>query len=94
MLKQNAATTHAHMLVLAQCLMKNQNVLTEGGAIFENTYGCAKQYLCATTLRLISVFCAKTIIFVDNFIGAPRYGKDLLVGITEFEKQHLKRKIK
>ena len=41
-LKQNSATTHAHMLVLASFLMKKQRIITGGGTILQNMDDCAK----------------------------------------------------
>ena len=73
-LKKNAATTYVHMIVLAQCLMKKM-VLIEGGTIFDNTDGCAKQYQCATDLHVISAFCANKNICIHQAIGSPGYGK-------------------
>ena len=74
------------MLVLDQCLTEKQNVLIEGGTIFKNIYGCAKQYRCATGLHLISLFCAKTNVCVDRLIGAPGYGIDIADGIDLCDK--------
>ena len=73
------------MLVLAQCLMEKTNVLIEGGTIFDNTDGCAKQYRCATALHFLSVFCSNKKVCIDRAIGAPGHGKDLVDGLNARE---------
>ena len=77
------------MLVLAQCL-KKKNLLTEGGTIFEDTDGCAKQYRCTTAIHLLSVFYARKNGCIDKAIGAPGHDKGLLDGINACYKQYLK----
>ena len=84
-LKQNSATTHSHMLVLAQFLMENKYVLTEGDTIFNNTDGCSKQYQCSTALHFLSVFCSNKKVCIDRAIGAPGHGKDLVDGLNARE---------
>ena len=93
-LRENAATAHVHMLVLDQFLIGKQNVLIEGGTIFNHIDGCAKQYLCATALYLISIFCAKKCFCVDREIGAPINGKYLVGGLNACYKQYMKRYMK
>ena len=88
--RKNSATTHAHMLVLDQFLMEKQNKLIEGGTIFDNTYGCAKQYQFSTDLHLISIFCANNYFCIYQAIGAPGNGKYLVDSLNECDKQHLK----
>ena len=53
--KQDAATTTAHSKRLIS-LLKNEKVLkTSLSTIWENTDGCAEQYICASALYLMSV---------------------------------------
>ena len=78
------------MLVLVEHLMNIEQVLTDGGCIFDNTDGCAKQYRCATALYLLSVLCASKNVSIDRAIGAPGHGKDLVDGINAVNKQYLK----
>ena len=54
--KQDAATTTAHNKKTIE-LLKEQKVLTSTLiTIWENTDGCAEQYICASALYLMSVF--------------------------------------
>ena len=51
---QNAASAHCHMRVLIYDLKKSQ-ILLDGQTMFDNTDECAKQYICATAIHLISM---------------------------------------
>jgi hypothetical protein len=86
---QNAATTYCHMEVLILYL-KNQSALKEGGYMFDNTDGCAKQYRCATALHLLSMLSVKHNITIDRAVAAPGHGKDLIDGLNAVDKMYLK----
>jgi hypothetical protein len=86
---QNAATTYFHMEVLVKYLLK-EAVLKEGGYMFDNTDGCAKQYRCATALHLLSMLAVKYKIVIDRAICAPGHGKDLIDGLNAVDKMYLK----
>ena len=70
-----------------------KNVLIEGGTIFDNTDGCAKEYRCATALHLLSIFSTK-MFCIDRAIWAPGHGKYLVDALNSCDKQHLKRYMK
>ncbi len=76
---QNAAITYFHMEVLILYL-KNQSAVKKHGYMFDNTYGCTKQYHCATTLHLLSMLSVKHNITNDQAVAAPGHGKDLIDG--------------
>ena len=53
--KKYAATTTAHSKILIE-LLKEKKVLTSTlSKIWENTDGCAEQYICASSIYLVSV---------------------------------------
>ena len=53
--KQDAVTTTAHRKLLIE-ILKEKKVLTSTlSTIWENTDGCAEQYICASALYLMSV---------------------------------------
>ena len=74
--------------------MGKQNSLIEGGTIFNNTDGCAKQYRCAAALHFISIFCDNKDFCIDRAIGAHVHDKDLVYGLNACDKQHMKLYIK
>jgi hypothetical protein len=82
---QNAATTYFHIEFLLWFL-KSKLVLREGGYVFDNTYGCAKQYRCATSLYLLSMLSGKHNITIDQAVAALGHGKDLIDGLNAVDK--------
>ena len=80
--KQDAATTTAHSKRLIE-LLKEQKVLTSTlSTIWENTYGCAEQYICASALYLMSVLYQCFSIIIDRGISATGYVKEVVNGLN------------
>ena len=88
--KQDAATTHAHMLVLFTEL-KEIGELCAGLTVWDDTDGCGKQYRCGTALYLLSVLAGRFGIVIDRAIGAPGHGKDIVDGLNATDKVYLKK---
>ena len=57
--------------------------------IWENTDGCAEQYICASALYLMSVMSQCYLVIIDRGIIAPRNGKDFLSGINVVDKRYI-----
>ena len=73
--KQDAASTTAHSKRLISFL-KDKNLLTIPlSTIWTNTGDCAEQYICASSLYLISVMSQCYSITIDRGISAPGHGK-------------------
>jgi hypothetical protein len=87
---QNAVSTHCHMRVLIEHLKKNGTFL-DGHTMFDNTDGCAKQYRCATAICLLSMLATEFNITINQSVGAPGHGKDLVDGLNACDKQYLKK---
>ena len=73
--KQDAAITTAHSKRLISLLDRKKVFTTSLSTIWENTDGCAEQYICASALYLISVMSHCYSIIIDRGISAPGHGK-------------------
>ena len=88
-IKQDSATTTAHIKLLIS-LPNNKRVLTTSlSTIWENTDGCAEQYRCASALYLMSVMSQTYSIIIDRGISAPGHGKKLVDGLNAFDKRYI-----
>ncbi len=90
--KQDASTTHAHMLVLLEYLFEN-NVMKIGSTEWQDTDGCGKQYRCGTALYLLSLLASQKHVVIDRAIEAPGHGKDIVDGLNATDKRFLKGKM-
>ena len=57
--------------------------------IWENTDGCAEQYICATALYLMSVLSQSHSIIFDQDIIALGHGKEVVEGINAIDKRYM-----
>ena len=71
--KQYAATTNSHSNRFIELLKKK--LMSALITIWENTDGCAEQYICATSLCLMLVLSQRHSIIFDRGISAPGHGK-------------------
>ena len=60
--------------------------MTNKSNIWENKYGCAYQYICATALYLLSMLYHPYNILSDHGDGAPGHGKDVVYGFNNTDK--------
>ena len=80
--KQDAVTTTAHSKSLIE-LLKNQKKLTSTlSTIWENTDGCADQYICASSLYLMSFLSQRHSIIMYWVIIALGHRKEVVGGIN------------
>ena len=87
--KQDDCTTTAHSKRLIS-LLKDKKILTISlSKIWENTGGCAEQYRCASALYLMSVMYQCCSIIIDWVISAPRHGKEVVDGLSDFDKRYI-----
>ena len=87
--KQDAVTTTANSKQLTS-LLKNKQVLTTSlSTIWENTDGCAEQYICASVLYLMSVISHIYSLIIDRGISAPRHGKEVVDGLNAVDKRYI-----
>ena len=78
MSKQDASTTHAHLICLLNKLCGTGEVKTRKTTILDHSDGCSKQYRCGTALYLLSVLSSQFGVAIDRMIGAPGHGKDVV----------------
>ena len=57
--------------------------------IWENTGGCAEQYICATALYLMSVLSQRHSIIFDRGISAPGHDKDVVDSLNAIYKRYI-----
>ena len=57
--------------------------------IWENTDGCAEQYICDTALYLMSVLSQRHSIIFDRDISALGHGKEVVDGLNAIEKRYM-----
>ena len=79
--KQDAATTTVHSKFLIE-LFKKKVLTSTLSTIWENTDGCAEQYICASALYLMSVLSQCHSIIIDRGISAPLHGKEVVGGLN------------
>jgi hypothetical protein len=94
MSKQDASTTHAHLVCLLTKICVTGEVRTKTTTILDHSDGCSKQYQCGTALYLLSVLSSQFGITFDRMIGAPGHGKDVVDALNATTKKHLKQKMR
>ena len=71
-------------------IAQNEKVLkTSLITIWENTDGCAEQYICASALYLMSVMSQTYSLIIDRGISAPRHGKEVVDGLNAVDKRYI-----
>ena len=58
--------------------------------VWEDTYGCAKQYICALTIYLITVLSYSYGIIIYRKINSPGHGNNVVDGLNAMDKRYLK----
>ena len=90
--RQDASTTIAHMMKMMDKLKLNNQDINES-TIWESTDKCSKQYRCGSALHFLSYISCKYKIIIDQMIGAPNHGKDLIDSINTSDKRYVKGKM-
>ena len=87
--KHDAATTTEHSNHLIALLTDKKVLTTYLSKIWENTDGCAEQYICASALYLMSGMpqCYSVIIYWG--ISAPGNRKEVVDGRNSFDKRYI-----
>ena len=63
--------------------------MSELSTIWENTDGCSDQYICATSLYLMSVLSQRHSIIFDRIISATGHGKEVVDGLNAIGKRYM-----
>ena len=87
--KQDAVTTTSHSKRVIELLKEQKLLLSTLSKIWENTDGCAEQYICSSALYLVSVLsqCHSIIIYLG--ICAPVHGKEVVGGLNSIYKRYI-----
>ena len=85
--RQDAATTHAHMWVLLDLLMRGTKELIAGAVLYDDTDGCGKQYRCAKALYLLSLLSSVFGVAIDRIVEwtSDPYTLQADVELTEYK---------
>jgi hypothetical protein len=96
MSKQDASSTHAHLICLLNKLCATGEIKAQGRktTILDHSDGCSKQYRCGTALYLLSVLSSQFGVTVDRMIGAPGHGKDVVDALNATTKKYIKQKMR
>jgi hypothetical protein len=86
--RQDASTTYEHIDRLVHQLL-DRKLLKRGATFFTDTDGCCKQYRCGNSIYLNSLLSSDHGIVIDQAIGAPGHGKDIVDGINATDKRYL-----
>ena len=85
---QDAYNLHAHMVHL---FFKESVILVSGmSVVWEDTAGCAKQYVCALSKYLITLLSCSYGIIVDRAINAPGHRNNVVDGLNATYRGYLK----
>ena len=87
--KQDSSTTNAHIKRIIEFLKQRNIVLNKLSTIWENIYGCAEHYICATALYLMSIFSLEFYVIIDRGISAPGYGREVVYGLNTTDKRFI-----
>ena len=85
--KHDAATTTENSKIFISFLKEEKVMTTSFSTIWENTDGCAKQYICVYALYLMSVISQCYSIIIDQGISAPGHGKKVVHGLNDVDKR-------
>ena len=87
--KQDYATTIAHSKRLIQLSKERKLLASSLSTIWENTDGCAEQYICASELYLLSFMSQCYSVIIDSSISATGHGKEVVDGINDIAKCYI-----
>ena len=76
--KQDAVTTSAHIKQTLEMLKKRIFMVSGISTIWDNTYGCAEHYRCATALYLLSMLLQYFNIIINFGISAQGYVREVV----------------
>ena len=80
--KQDSSTTSARTKCIIEVLQNRTVLFSYIITIWENTDGCADQYLCATVLYLLSILAHGYNIIIYHIVVAPGHGREVVYGLN------------
>ena len=73
-----ACDSHAHMVYLLKIFLESGIFVSGMSTVWEDTDGCAKKYICALAIYLMTVLSYSYGIITDRAINSPGYGKNVV----------------
>ena len=64
------------------------NLFIKDGIVYDTTYGCVKQYICADTVWLLSVLEFTHRVIIDICINDPGNGRSKVYGIRGSDNKY------
>ena len=58
--------------------------------VWEETYGCAKQYICELEVYFMKTVSSTFKIIIDSKISSPVHGKYVVIGLNSIYKRYLR----
>ena len=87
--KQDSATNTTHSKRTIE-LLKQHNIMSNTlSTIWGNINGCDNNYICATSLYLISMLSQAFYVIIDRGISAPGHVKEVVYGLNDIAKRFL-----
>ena len=87
--KKDSDITTAHRNCLIG-LLKDQKLLTSTlSTIWENTDGCAEQYICVSALYLMTILSQRHPIIFYRGISETGHGKGVVDGLNSIDKRYM-----
>ena len=74
------------MFYLLKKLFESGILVSGMSTVWEDTDGCAKKYMCALTIYLMTVLSSSYGIMMDRAVNAPCHGKNVVDGLNSMEK--------
>ena len=62
--------------------------MIRGRTVWDQTYGCAKQYRCFIAYYMMSYLSKSYQIFLDRAVDTPVHGKDVVDGFNAVQKKY------
>ena len=82
---KNAATTTAHLYTLLDRIFEKKQMI-RGGKMWDQIYGCSKQYMCSIAYFMMSFLSKSYQIVLDKAVDTPGHGKDVVGGFNTVHK--------
>ena len=80
---QEAITTVTHLCILLQFIIRKQIISPLLKTMWYQTYGCANQYHCASSICLLSFLALEFSFVVERAVVPPGHGKDVVDGLND-----------
>ena len=81
------------MVHILKTFLESGRLVSGMSTVWEDTYGFAKQYMCALDVYLNTLLSSSYSIIMDKSINAPVHGNNFVDGLDATDKRYLKDKM-